>query len=63
MKVGDRKQQGRAGEDTKLKETCPACKIEYLENSYSKKMIDGKRKWIKIGKYCPNKLCTFSRKD
>jgi len=62
MKVGDRQQQNRTGDGragTEPKEICPACKTEYLENFYGNK----KRKWVKKGKYCPNELCTFRRKD
>lgn len=62
MKVGERQQQGRTDDKRtgeRTKELCPACQVEYLENSYGNK----KRKWVKIGKYCPNELCTYCRKD
>lgn len=68
MKLGDRKQQGRTGEGrtgTNIKETCPACQTHYLRPFYSFDTIEvsKKRKWIKVGKYCPNELCTYCRKD
>ncbi|MDD2341145.1 MAG: hypothetical protein PHG79_13245 [Methanosarcina sp.] len=63
MKVGDRKQQGRTvnGKQCTPREICPACKTHYL-NPY--RVYDNSTKrWVKKGKVCPNKLCTFSRKD
>lgn len=56
MKVDEKKLQVLKGMS---KEICPLCKVEYLENSYANK----KRKWIKVGKFCPNENCTYSRKD
>lgn len=62
MKIGERQQQGRTGEK---REACPACKTHYLRPFFSFDTIEGseKRKWIKTGKYCPNELCTYCRKD
>jgi hypothetical protein len=56
MKIGERKQQGRG---QKQKTPCPLCGIEYLETSYAFK----NRKLKRIGLYCPNEKCTYSKKD
>jgi len=58
MKVGKRQQQGRS-ENTKKREVCPKCQVEYLGSIYCKKM----GKWVKVGKYCPNDECEYCRKD
>ena len=54
MKVGKRQQQGQKG-TTKIKEICPDCGKEYLENLYAKK----KGKLNVIGKYCPANKCNY----
>ena len=58
MKVSKRKQQGQKG-TTKIKEVCPDCGKEYLENLYAKK----KGKLKVIGKYCPAEICNYHRID
>lgn len=58
MKVGERKQQGRK-KTTKIKEICPECDKEYLENLYIKK----KGRLKVIGKYCPAENCSYHRID
>ena len=58
MKVGIRKQQGRKS-TTKLKEVCPSCKKEYLENLYVKK----KGKLKVFGKYCPAEQCSYIKSE
>jgi hypothetical protein len=58
MKVSKRQQHGRKG-TTKLKEICPECKTEYLENLYAKK----KGKLKVFGKYCPAENCNYQRID
>lgn len=62
MKVGIRKQQGRTdGNRTgvKIREVCPCCNAYYLKSFF----IYECNKWVKMGKVCSNKNCTFSRKD
>ena len=66
MKVGERQQQGRTGEGrtgTKTREICPACKSHYLKTFFSSDIIEGKKQFVRKGKYCPNENCTFCRKD
>lgn len=66
MKVGKRQQQGQTGESktgSNPREICPACKDYYLKTFFSSDVIEGKRTFLKKGKFCPNELCTFSRKD
>lgn len=67
MRVGDRQQQGRTGDGrtgTNPREICPACKDFYLKTFFtSEKNEDGKTRWIKKGKVCPNENCTFCKKD
>jgi hypothetical protein len=66
MKVGDRQQQGRTDGDrkgTNPREKCPACQNYYLRTFFSSEQVEGKTKWVKRGKYCPNDNCTFCRKD
>jgi hypothetical protein len=58
MKVGKRQQQGQKG-TMKIKEICPDCKKEYLENLYVKK----KGKLNVFGKYCPSDYCNFHKID
>lgn len=67
MKVGERQQQGRIDGDrkgTRQREKCPACQTHYLKTFFSsEKNEENKTVWVKKGKYCPNELCTFCRKD
>ena len=58
MKVGKRKQQGQKGTN-KMKEVCPDCEKEYLENMYVKK----KGKLRIFGKYCPSDGCLYLRRE
>lgn len=58
MKVGKRQQQGQKG-TKKIKEICPDCKNEYLENLYVKK----KGKLKVFGKHCPAENCKFIRRE
>lgn len=66
MKVGTRKQQGQTGEGKtgqNPREVCPACQTHYLKTFFSSEVTDSKRTFVKKGKFCPNELCTFCRKD
>jgi hypothetical protein len=65
MKVGTRPQQGRTGEGrtgTKTREICPACQTYYLRTFFSSDVLEGKTKFVKKGKFCPNENLRFVEK-
>jgi ribosomal protein S27AE len=42
------------------RETCPECGAD-LKNIYETYKVDGKQRWRKLGKHCPE--CDFIRKE
>jgi hypothetical protein len=52
-----KRRQGQGGATPK--EICPKCEKEYLKTSYG----TDRKKFKRIGQYCPNPACDYSIKD
>lgn len=52
-----KRRQGQKGAEPK--NVCPKCEKEYLKTSYG----TDKKKFVRIGQYCPNPACDYIVKD